>query len=60
LDELQGHVWEASTHKDGCLVVQLAMTLQGEGLATAAQGAPRQGLGSSGTPTGNFCIADHH
>jgi len=26
LDELQGHVWEASTHKDGCLVVQLAMT----------------------------------
>merc|ERR1719195_1012375 len=26
LRELQGHVWEASTHKDGCHVVQLAMT----------------------------------
>jgi len=26
LGELQGHVWEASIHKDGCIVVQLAMT----------------------------------
>jgi len=25
LDELNGHVWEASTHKEGCMVVQLVM-----------------------------------